>query len=79
MSTATLELLTPETQLILATIICPECKGSGYSDYEYVDVRRFYDPFQTETSRCRACGGSGEQLIEVCNLCQQGEATCQCG
>lgn len=46
-------------------IPCPECRGEGVAVYEYVSVRHFFNPFQSEERTCQKCGGACEIEVEA--------------
>lgn len=68
-----------EGETELTTIDCPKCGGSGRLEYETVDVRRSFDPFQSVEGRCDYPGCQGGEIqIEVCKSCGAHVDDCKC-
>lgn len=63
---------------ITISVTCPECRGRGWAEYEYIDSRRFFDPYQTVELTCQKCHGACEIETEVCSLCRRDENGCRC-
>lgn len=68
-----------ERETELTCIDCPKCGGSGRLEYETVDVRYFFDPFQTVEGPCDYPGCQGGEIeIETCKACGAQVDDCKC-